>query len=296
MSELGRLLTAMVTPFNNKGEVDYGQAKKLALALLDSGSEGFILSGTTGEAPTLSNEEKLKLFSEIKSTISDRGSVVANTGTYNTAESIELTKEAEKTGADAILMVVPPYSKPSQEGLYQHFKAIAAATKLSCMLYNVPGRTVTNLAVDTVIRLSKIDNIVAVKEASGNLTQIAKIIEGTADDFMVYSGNDGDTFPVVAMGGRGVVSVVSHLVGLQMKDMIDKTLVGNNKEAATIHRGLLPLIDAMFMVSNPCPTKYALNKIGLYVGITRLPLVMPDEKSAAAIDAVLKNYTIDIKP
>ncbi len=296
MSELGRLLTAMVTPFNNKGEVDYGQAKKLALALLDSGSEGFILSGTTGEAPTLSNEEKLKLFSEIKSTISDRGSVVANTGTYNTAESIELTKEAEKTGADAILMVVPPYSKPSQEGLYQHFKAIAAATKLPCMLYNVPGRTVTNLAVDTVIRLSKIANIVAVKEASGNLTQIAKIIEGTADDFMVYSGNDGDTFPVVAMGGRGVVSVVSHLVGLQMKDMIDKTLVGNNKEAATIHRGLLPLIDAMFMVSNPCPTKYALNKIGLNVGITRLPLVMPDEKSAAAIDAVLKNYTIDIKP
>jgi len=296
MSELGRLLTAMVTPFNDKGEVDYSQAKKLALALLDSGSEGFILSGTTGEAPTLSNEEKLELYFEIKSTISDRGSVVANTGTYNTAASIELTKEAEKAGADAILMVVPPYSKPSQEGLYQHFRAIAAASRLPCMLYNVPGRTVTNLAVDTVIRLSKIDNIVAVKEASGNLTQIAKIIEGTADDFMVYSGNDGDAFPVVAMGGRGVVSVVSHLVGLQMKDMIDKTLVGNNKEAAAIHRGLLPLVDAMFIVSNPCPTKYALNKIGLNVGGTRLPLVMPDEKTAAAIDAVLKNYTIDIKP
>jgi len=296
MSELGRLLTAMVTPFNDKGELDYDQAKKLALALLDSGSEGLILSGTTGEAPTLSNEEKLKLFAEIKSAIGNRGSVVANTGTYNTAASVEMTKQAEKAGADAILMVVPPYNKPSQEGLYQHFKTIAAATKLPCMLYNVPGRTVTNLAVDTVIRLSKIDNIVAVKEASGNLVQIAKIIEGTSDDFMVYSGNDGDTFPVVAMGGRGVVSVVSHLVGRQMKDMIEKTLAGNNKEAAAIHRRLLPLVDAMFIASNPTPTKYALNKIGLNVGGVRLPLVMPDEKSEVAIDAVLANYTIDIKP
>jgi len=286
----------MVTPFNDRGEVDYGQSKKLALALLDSGTEGFILSGTTGEAPTLSVEEKLKLFSEIRAAIGNRGSVVANTGTYNTAASVELTKQAEKAGADAILMVVPPYNKPSQEGLYRHFETIAAATKLPCMLYNVPGRTVTNLAVDTVIRLSEIDNIVAVKEASGNLTQIAKIIEGTADDFMVYSGNDGDAFPVVAMGGRGVVSVVSHLVGLQMKDMIEKTLVGNIKEAAAIHRRLLPLVDAMFIVSNPTPTKYALNKLGLNVGGTRLPLVMPDDKAAAAIDAELNKHTIDIRP
>jgi len=286
----------MVTPFNSKGEVDYGQAKKLALALLDSGSEGFILSGTTGEAPTLSVEEKLKLFAEIKSTIGDRGSVVANTGTYNTAASVELTKEAEKAGADAILMVVPPYSKPSQEGLYQHFAAITAATKLPCMLYNVPGRTVTNLAAATVIRLSKIDNIVAIKEASGNLAQVAEIIQRTADDFMVYSGNDGDTFHIMAMGGHGVVSVVSHLVGRQIKDMIDKLLAGNIKDSADIHRRLYRLVDAMFMVSNPCPTKYALNKIGLNVGGTRLPLVMPDEKTEAAIDAILKNYTIDIKP
>ena len=296
MVELGRLLTAMVTPFNDKGEVDYGQAKKLALALLDSGSEGFILSGTTGEAPTLSVEEKLKLFAEIKSTIGDRGSVVANTGTYNTAASVELTKEAEKAGADAILMVVPPYSKPSQEGLYQHFSAIAAVTKLPCMLYNVPGRTVTNLAAATVIRLSKIDNIVAIKEASGNLAQVAEIIQRTAGDFRVYSGNDGDTFHIMAMGGYGVVSVVAHLVGRQLKDMIDKLLAGNIKDAAAIHRGLFRLVDAMFMVSNPCPTKYALNKIGLNVGRTRLPLVMPDEKTEAAIDAVLKNYTIDINP
>jgi len=286
----------MVTPFDEKGEIDYDQAKKLALALLNSGSEGLILSGTTGEAPTLSVDEKLKLFTEIKSTIGDSGSVVANTGTYNTAASVELTKEAENAAADAILMVVPPYNKPSQEGLYQHFKAIAAATKLPCMLYNVPGRTVTNLAADTVIRLSKIDNIVAVKEASGNLAQIAKIIEETSGGFRVYSGNDGDTFAVVAMGGHGVVSVISHLVGLQMKDMIEKTLAGNIIEAAAIHRGLLPLVDAMFIVSNPSPTKYALNKIGLNVGGTRLPLVMPDEKSAAAIDAVLKNFTIDITP
>ncbi len=296
MVQLGRLLTAMVTPFNAKGEIDYDRAKKLALALLDSGSEGLILSGTTGEAPTLSVDEKLKLFAEIKSVITGLGTVVANTGTYNTAASVDLTKQTEKAGADAILMVVPPYNKPSQEGLYQHFSTIAAATELPCMLYNVPGRTVTNLDADTVIRLSKIDNIVAIKEASGNLVQISKIIEGTPGEFRVYSGNDDDTFHIMTMGGYGVISVVSHLVGRQIKYMIDKLLTGHIMEAAGIHRGLLPLIDAMFMVSNPSPTKYALNKIGLNVGGTRLPLVMPDEKTAAAIDAVLKNYTVDIKP
>jgi len=191
---------------------------------------------------------------------------------------------------DDVLLVVPYYNKPTQEGLFEHFKTIAQGTTLPCILYNVPSRTVTNLAPDTVIRLSKIDNIVGIKEASGNLDQIAKIIEGTGKDFLVYSGNDGDTFPVIAMGGYGVVSVVSHLVGGQMQGMIQKLVSGKMSEAATIHHRLLPLINALFIVSNPIPIKYALNHVGFRVGKPRLPLTELDEKSAVVIEAALKTF------
>jgi 4-hydroxy-tetrahydrodipicolinate synthase len=198
-------------------------------------------------------------------------------------------------GVDAILLVVPYYNKPTQEGLFAHFKTIAESTTLPCILYNVPSRTVANLAPETVIRLSKIDNIVGIKEASGNLDQIAKIIEGTGKDFLVYSGNDGDTFPILAMGGYGVISVVSHLVGKQMRDMIEKLVNGKMTAAAEIHHRLLPLINALFVVSNPIPIKYAMNHVGFRVGKPRLPLTEPDEKSAAVIEATLKNYSIDLK-
>jgi|SRR3972149_8629149 len=291
---LGRLLTAMVTPFDARGKVDYQQAKRLALALLDSGSDGVVVSGTTGEVPTLSREEKLRLFAETKSALGDRGTVVAGTGSYNTKESQELTKETEKTGVDACLLVVPYYNRPTQQGLWEHFKAIAQHTTLPCILYNVPSRTVTNLAADTVIKLSQIDNIVGVKEASGNLGQIAEIIQGTRKDFLVYSGNDSDTFPILALGGYGVISVASHLVGIQIKDMIDKFLNGKTQEAAKVHRHLLPLVNALFIVSNPIPVKWALNYVGFPVGKPRLPLMEPDEKSAALIQATLKNYKIDL--
>jgi len=291
---LGRLLTAMVTPFDARGKVDYQQAKRLALALLDSGSDGVAVSGTTGEVPTLSREEKLRLFAETKSALGDRGTVVAGTGSYNTKESQELTKETEKTGVDACLLVVPYYNRPTQQGLWEHFKAIAQHTTLPCILYNVPSRTVTNLAADTVIKLSQIDNIVGVKEASGNLGQIAEIIQGTRKDFLVYSGNDSDTFPILALGGYGVISVASHLVGIQIKDMIDKFLNGKTQEAAKVHRHLLPLVNALFIVSNPIPVKWALNYVGFPVGKPRLPLMEPDEKSAALIQATLKNYKIDL--
>jgi len=294
MNRLGRLLTAMVTPFDARGEVDYQQAKKLALSLLDSGSGGVVVSGTTGESPTLSREEKLRLFAEVKSAIADRGAVVAGTGNYNTRESQELTKEAEKIGVDACLLVVPYYNRPTQQGLWEHFKAIAQSTTLPCIIYNVPSRTVTNLAADTVIRLNQIDNIVGVKEASGNLGQIAEIIQGTREDFLVYSGNDSDTFPILALGGYGVVSVASHLVGIQIKDMMEKFLNGKHQEAARIHRYLLPLVNALFIVSNPAPVKWALNYAGFSVGKPRLPLVEPDEKSADLIKATLKNYKIDL--
>ncbi len=292
MLKLGRLLTAMVTPFDESGNVDYEQARKLALALLASGSDGVVVSGTTGESPTLDSEEKLRLFAEVKSAIGDRGSVVAGTGSYNTRESLKLTKEAERIGIDAVLLVVPYYNKPTQEGLFQHFASIAAGTNLPCILYNVPARTITSLSPDTVIRLSQIGNIVGLKEASGNMEQVAKILDGVDQEFLLYSGNDSDTFSILTLGGYGVISVASHLVGDQIKQMMEKVIAGEVAQGAAIHRHLLPLFNALFIVSNPIPVKHAMNYLGFAVGKPRLPLTPPDEKSAAAIEAVLKTYKI----
>jgi len=294
MKELGRLITAMVTPFDGKGGVDYEQATKLALALLASGSDGVVVVGTTGESPTLVRAEEYRLFREIKAAVGGKGTVIAGTGSNSTAEALEATKEAEKIGVDACLLVVPYYNKPTQEGLYQHFKTVAESTSLPCIMYNVPSRTVVNMTADTVIRLSKIDNIIGVKEASGNFEQIAKIIQETGDDFFVWSGNDTDTFPIMALGGYGIISVASHLVGNQIKQMIDSFINGKVAEAAAIHRRLLPLVDALFIVSNPIPVKYAVNQVGFRVGRPRLPLTEPDEKTAQIIKDTLKNYTIDL--
>ncbi|NOQ18032.1 MAG: 4-hydroxy-tetrahydrodipicolinate synthase, partial [Dehalococcoidales bacterium] len=259
MREPGRLLTAMVTPFNQEGGVDYEQARKLALALLDSGSEGLVVVGTTGESPTLIRDEELRLFTEVKSAVGERGSVVAGTGSNSTAEAMGATKAAERTGVDACLLVVPYYNKPTQEGLYQHFRTVAESTSLPCILYNVPSRTVVSLSADTIIRLSRIDNIIGLKEASGNLEQVARVISGAREGFLVWSGNDSDTLPILALGGYGVISVASHLVGNQIKEMIDSFIDGNIAKAADIHRRLLPLINALFIIANPVPTKYALN-------------------------------------
>ena len=295
MAQLGRLITAMVTPFDDNGEVDYEQAKRLALALVDSGSDGLVITGTTGERPTLTDQEQLKLFAAVKEAVGERAAVIANTGSNNTREGVKMTLEAERLGVDGILLVVPYYNKPTQEGLFQHFKTIAGSTKLPCILYNVPGRTVTSLAPETAIRLSEIGNIAGVKEASGNLDQISRIMEGADKDFLVWSGNDSDTFHIIAMGGYGVISVTSHLVGNQMREMIDKLVSGQVAEAAAIHHRLLPLMNAMFVTSNPIPIKYALNHVGFRVGKPRLPLTEADEKSAAVIEATLKNYKIDLK-
>ena len=294
MAKLGRLITAMVTPFNAKGEVDHKQAQKLAKALINSGSDGLLVTGTTGERPTMTDDEQLKLVASVREAIGAKGTIIAGTGGNCTRESIAMTKEAERLGIDAVLLVVPYYNKPTQEGMYQHFKAIAESTSLPCILYNVPARTVTNMAPETAIRLSQVDNIVGVKEASGNLEQIAKIIQGARGDFLVWSGNDSDTFPVMAMGGYGVISVASHLVGRQIQAMIQQTVRGKMKEAAAIHLNLLPLINALFIVSNPIPVKYALNHVGFRVGKPRLPLTEPDDKSKAMIEATLKNYRIDL--
>jgi 4-hydroxy-tetrahydrodipicolinate synthase len=295
MRELGRLITAMVTPFDKKGEVDYDQAKKLALALVKSGSEGLVLAGTTGESPTLLHkEEELPLFQEVKKAVGKKCSIIANTGSNSTAEAIESTIDAEKIGVDACLLVVPYYNKPSQEGLYQHFKAIAESTKLPCILYNVPSRTITSLSAETTIRLSKISNIVGTKEASGNMDQISKIIKEAKPGFLVWSGNDGDTLPMLALGSHGVISVTSHLAGKQMSDMIYSYVKGDAKKAAEIHMQLLPLFTSLFLVSNPQPVKYALNKIGFNVGKPRLPLIEPDAATCKLIDEALKLSKIDL--
>ena len=294
MKKLGRLLTAMVTPFNEEGMVDYEQAKKLALALLKSGSDGLVVVGTTGESPTLVREEELRLFAEVKSAVGTQGTVIAGTGSNSTAEALEATKEAERVGVDACLLVVPYYNKPTPDGLYQHYKTIAQSTSLPCILYNVPSRTVTNLSADTVIKLSEIDNIIGIKEASANLDQVSKIISNAREGFLIWSGNDSDTMPIMALGGYGVISVASHLVGSQIKEMIDNIVDGKLDEASRIHHRLLPLINALFIVSNPIPVKYALNCIGFNVGKPRLPLTEPDEKSAAIIRETLKNYKIDL--
>jgi 4-hydroxy-tetrahydrodipicolinate synthase len=294
MKTFGRLLTAMVTPFEINGEVDYEQAKKLALALIKSGSDGVVVVGTTGESPTITWEEEYRLFKEIKEAVGDKGSVIAGTGSNNTEEAIEATIKAERIGVDAALLVTPYYNKPPQEGLYRHFKAIAENTKLPCILYNVPGRTVTSLAADTCIRLSKIPNIIGVKEASGNFTEIAKIIAGVPKNFKVWSGNDGDTLQILKLGGYGIISVVSHLVGLQLKKMVDSYIAGKVEEAEKIHQSLMPIFDILFCVANPIPVKYAVNQVGFNVGGLRLPLIEPDEATAAKIMKVVNTYKIDL--
>ena len=295
MVEIGRLITAMVTPFDDQGQVNYEQAKRLAKALLDSGSDGLILSGTTGESPTLSIEEKLRLYAEVKGAVGNSGAIIAGTGNYNTAESVELSKEAEREGVDGLLLVVPYYNKPPQEGLYQHFKTIAGSVNLPCIVYNVTSRTSLNMTHETTIRLSEIENIVGVKEAGSDMDQITRIIDGAKPGFLVWSGNDNETYYIMATGGYGVVSVASHLVGNQIKQMMGYLLEGDVEKAAAEHRRLLPLFKVLFIVSNPMPVKYSLNHVGFDVGNPRLPLLPPDPKSAAQIEAVLDRYDIDIR-
>ena len=293
-TEIGRLITAMVTPFDAAGSVDYPQAKRLANALLDSGSDGLVVTGTTGEGPALSMDEKARLYGEVKDAIGGRGAVIAGTSDNNTAASIELSREAERVGADALLLTVPAYNKPPQEGLYQHFRALAECTALPGMLYNVPSRTSLNMTSDTTVRLAELDGIIGIKEASSDPVQIAKVIRDTPDDFRVWSGNDDETFAIMAMGGFGVVSVAAHLIGSQIKQMMGLTLEGDIEAAGAAHLRLLDLFKGLFIVSNPIPVKYGLNRAGFSVGEPRLPLVPPDAAAAAQLDALLERYDIDI--
>ena len=294
MAEIGRLLTAMVTPFTEDGEVDYDKARQLARALTRSGSDGLVIGGTTGESPSMSDDEKIRLFAEVKEEVGESAAVVAGTTDNNHLKSIELSQEAEKVGVDALLLTVPAYNKPPQEGLYRHFKAIAEATPLPGILYNVPSRTSLNMTDDTILLLAEIDNIIGVKEASSDPVQIARIIDGAPDGFRVWSGNDDETFSIMCTGGYGIVSVAAHIIGNQIKAMMGMVLEGDVESAAAEHLRLLPFFKAIFWVTNPVPIKYAVNRAGLDIGETRLPLWGPDDAFKKRFDPVMDQYHVDL--
>lgn len=282
--EFGRLITAMVTPFDANGQIDWQTAGKLVDYLIDEQqSDSLVVAGTTGESPTLSDDEKLELFRFVVKQAAGRCKVIAGTGSNNTAHSIHLTQEAEACGVDGILLVAPYYNKPSQEGLYQHFKAIAEATKLPVILYNVEGRTGVNISVDTTLRLAQLDNVVATKDCA-SLDQLTQIVSGAPEGFLVYSGDDSATLPALSVGAYGIVSVAGHIVGAKMKAMIAAYVNGEVAEAARINGELFPIFKGLFHcphpVPNPVAVKYALGLKGLPVGSVRLPLVDANEAEA----------------
>jgi 4-hydroxy-tetrahydrodipicolinate synthase len=284
----GRVMTAMVTPFNQAGGVDYATAEALAAHLADHGTDTLVVCGTTGESPTLSWDEEFALFQAVQQAVSGRAKVVAGTGSNSTAEAISATEQANKLRLDGTLQVVPYYNKPPQEGLYQHFRAIAESNPdLPLILYNVPGRTSQNLSPETVSRLAEIPNVVAVKEASGNLDQVSQIRRSTPDNFGIYSGDDSLTLPMLAVGAQGVISVASHLVGDRLQQMIRAFEQGQHQTATQIHLQLFPLFKALFHVTNPIPVKAALAMQGWAVGGTRLPLADKSENLTQILQGVL---------
>ena len=294
MKDLGRLITAMVTPFKENGEVDFARAKEFATALIHTGSDGLLIGGTTGESPSMNNDEKLELFKSVKDAVGDNANVIAGTTDNNTYGSIELSKEAEQLGVDAILLTVPAYNKPTQEGLIQHFQKIAESVSIPGILYNVPTRTSLNMDADTTIKLSKVPNIVGVKEASSDADQITNIISRTDDDFKIWSGNDNETLSIMTTGGYGVVSVASNIIGNQVKRMMGYILDGQMANAASEHKRLLLFFNAIFWVTNPIPIRYALNRSGFHMGPPRLPMTEAPEDFKNKFDPVMDMYDMDL--
>ena len=292
----GRLYTAMATPMREDGTIDIEQAQALATALIESGSDGVVVAGTTGESPTLTHEEERVLFRELLPVVHEfEATLIAGTGSNSTATAIEASELAAAIGVDGLLQVVPYYNKPSQEGLYQHFRAVAEAVDTPIMLYNVPGRTGVNMTAATTVRLAEdCPNIAGVKEASGDLEQIAEIIRSAPPEFRIWSGNDGDNLAILSMGGYGAVSVLSHLVGGQIKAMYNAWEDGDTAKAGEIQVRLAPLIKAMFLIGNPAPVKWALNEVGFPAGPPRLPLIEPDEAIQEQIRAALAVSEVDL--
>ncbi|HVM11251.1 MAG TPA: 4-hydroxy-tetrahydrodipicolinate synthase [Actinomycetota bacterium] len=285
----GTLITAMVTPFTRDGSVDLDRAQEVAAWLLEHGSDGLVVAGSTGEAATMSDDEKIDLWRAVVEAVGDRGTVIAGTGTYDTAHTIHLTESATSAGVDAILVVTPYYNKPPQAGLIEHFTAAARATELPVMLYNIPGRTGTRIEHDTLLRLAEVENIVAVKDSTGDFDGAAKLMAAAPSGFEVYSGDDWATFGFATLGSPGVVSVVSHVVGERMRRIFELIEAGDLPGARKVHTELLPVFDVMFMTSNPIPVKAAMALIGQPVGDARLPLVPATDAQVAAIRKVLED-------
>jgi 4-hydroxy-tetrahydrodipicolinate synthase len=292
MTDFGTVLTAMVTPFKPDGSMDYKRAAELAVYLAENGTDSIVVHGTTGESPTLTHEEEYELYRVVKKAVGGKAKVIAGTGSNSTATSIKSTKEAEKIGVDGIMIVVPYYNKPSQEGMYQHFKAVAQSTSLPIIIYNIIGRTGVNMTADTVARLAGIKNIVGIKEASGSMDQVSEIKQKTPKDFLIYSGDDDKTLEVMKRGGHGVISVASHIAGKEIKKMCEAYLSGRADEAEKINARLAPLFKVLFITSNPTPVKAALSMIGQPVGGLRLPLIEANESEKAQIRKVLKDLKI----
>ncbi len=285
----GNLVTAMVTPFDNEGRVADDLVAGLVKRLVDTGTETILVGGTTGESPTLTEEELLHLVDKVRSELPDEVRLIVGAGTNATDKSVKLCRKIAKMSVDGLLIVNPYYNKPTQAGLEAHFKAIAESVDVPILLYNIPGRTGVNCEPETIARVAEIDNIVGVKEASGSVEQAAQIRRLTPEDkFAVYSGDDGLTLPMLSVGAVGVVSVASHLVGESIRQMIESFFEGHVENARNLHLSLIPLFKALFCRTNPIPVKYALNRIGCPVGGHRLPLVSLDHAGREIVDSALK--------
>lgn len=285
----GAVITAMVTPFKDDFSLDLKRAQEVAAWLLDHGSDSLVVAGTTGEGATLSDREKVDMWRASVEAAKGKGQIIAGTGTYDTAHSIHLTEEAEKAGCDAALVVAPYYNKPPQSGLFEHFTAVAKATSLPVILYNIPGRTAVQISNETILRLADVENIVGVKDATGDFTLASELIAAAPGGFELISGDDAATFAMVCLGGVGVISVSSHVVGEQMGEMISLVERGDIDGARKIHNNLLPIYKALFLTTSPIPIKAAMGLIGQPVGPPRLPLVPATKDEIAAVEKALED-------
>jgi len=292
--EWGRVITAMVTPLDSQLNVDFGQAGKLAQRLIDSGTDTVLVGGTTGESPTLTDNERVRLVEAVLDAIGDKAPVIAGTGTNSTAASVALTKQAEALGAHGAMLVAPYYNKPPQNGLYAHFRTVAEATRLPVMVYNVPGRTSVNIAPETMGRLAEIENIVALKEAGGSADQASEMVRAVRGKLRVYSGDDSLTLPMMAVGACGVVSVVSNVAGRLVAEMVKAFAAGETARATELHLQLLPLFKGLFLTTNPIPVKAALRLQGFDAGGLRLPLIEATEEQIAAVRQAMVEAGVEV--
>lgn len=293
MAEFGRFLTAMVTPYTGAGDVDYARARRLASRLIDAGNQGFVLTGTTGEAPLLTDDEKYRLWDEVKQEVGS-ATIIAGAGTNDTRHSIHLAKIAERAGADAVLAVTPYYLKPPQEGIYQHMRAIAESTSLPVVIYNIPGRAGVNISLETMLRIAELPNVVGDKEAGGDLAYSAALIESAPSRFRIWSGNDNDNFPLWCIGAYGAVSVTGHIAAGEQRRMMEHLDNGRVAEAAAIHRRLCRLTDACFANGNPSTIRYILRQLGFEIGEPRLPVVEPGPELGAKVMAEVRKHHLDV--